>query len=43
MTLPFNNIIIFLSSFYGIFIISLFAIKSINIAIHNFQRGLDNA
>jgi hypothetical protein len=43
LTLPFTNISIFIYSFYGIIALSLLSVKSVNIAISNFKKGIDDA
>ena len=43
MTLPFDNITVFLYSFYGLVALGVIAINSINLAVSEFKKGTENA
>ena len=43
MTLPFDNITVFLYSFYGLVALGLVAISAVNLAVSEFKKGTENA
>jgi len=43
MTLPFQNIVVFLYSFYGLIAIAIVSINAINLAVSEFKKGTENA
>jgi len=43
MTLPFDNITVFLYSFYGLVALAIVSMNSINLAVSEFKKGTENA
>ena len=43
MILPFDNIAVFLYSFYGLIALSLLVVNSISLAVSEFKKGSENA
>jgi len=42
MILPFNDITVFLYSFYGLIALGVIAINAINVAVSEFKKGTEN-
>jgi hypothetical protein len=43
MTLPLSDMTTFIYSFYGLVAVTLFVVKSVNVAVDTFKRGVDYA
>lgn len=41
MSLPFDNISIFLYTFYGLIAVTIISMRSINIAVSEFKKGTE--
>ena len=43
MTLPFDGITVFLYSFYGLLALGYIAVKSVNMAVSEYKKGIESA